>query len=436
MPRLGDFMTEGTVVRLAKSQGDEIGQGEVIAEIETEKLNYDLESVAGGLFHPIVPEGATVAVDGLIGYVLEAGEEAPAASAPSAPAARAQRRGRAPGPRPRAQRAAGGAVRSTPGARRLAANLGVDVSQVSPTGPGGRVVEADVRAFAEQQASQPDVVPSTPGARRLASSLEVDLSQVTPTGPRGRIVEADVQAFSDAQTAAAAPAMPPGLPEPSRSEPLRGMRQGIARHMGDSLRNTAQLSYFVDLDVTEAQRLRRETSQESDTTITMADVLIKACATALGRVPAMNSVLAGGTVHYFDQVNIGVAVALDEGLIVPVLRDVGKLSIQEISTSTRGLAERARAGSLSPDDVVGGTFTISVLGSVDGFTPILNSPQSGILGVGRSVQKPVVNRGEIVVREMMTVSLTADHQVIDGAVAAGFMRRLQAAVERPAALFR
>ena len=435
MPRLGDFMTEGVVVRLARSRGDDVSQGEVIAEIETEKLNYDLESVAGGRFHPVVDEGATVAVDGLIGYVLAEGEEPPVQEAPTAPAARAVSR-RAPQRRQAARRQSGGSVRSTPGARRVAASLGVDISQVTPTGPGGRVVEADVRAFAEAQAAKPDVVPSTPGARRLASSLGVDLSQVTASGPRGRVVEADVRAFAEAQAAEQAPAMPPGLPEPSRSEPLSGMRRSIARHMSDSLRSSAQLSYFLEVDVTEVQRMRREASRDQDTTITLAHVLIKSCAEALRRVPAMNSVLANGTIHYFDQVNVGVAVALDDGLIVPTLRDVGAMSLGQIAAATHEMANKARASELSPDDVVGGTFTISVLGSVDGFTPILNPPQSGILGVGRVVQKPVVSRGEIVVREMLTLSLTADHQVIDGAVAASFMRRLQATVERPARLFR
>ncbi len=437
MPRLGDFMTEGTVISLAKTQGDEVNQGEVIAEIETEKLNYDLESVAGGIFHPVVDAGATVAVDGLIGYVLEAGEDVPSPEIPSTTAtARSARRG-SPGRRPARGRGGGGdTVRSTPGARRLAANLNVDLSRVTPTGPGGRIVEADVRAFDEQQKAAPAVTPSTPGARRLAASLNIDLSQVTPTGPRGRIVETDVRAFADSQAAEQTPAMPPGLPEPSRSEPLSGMRRGIAQHMTESVRSTAQLSYFLEVDVTEAQRLRREASQENDTSISLVHALIKACAEAIRRVPAMNSVLANDTVHYFDQVNMGVAVALDDGLIVPVLRDVGSMDISAIAAATRELADKARANALSPDEVVGGTFTISALGSVDGFTPILNRPQSAILGIGRSVQKPVVARGEIVVREMMTLSLTADHQVIDGAVAANFMRRLQAAVERPAALFR
>ena len=439
-------MTEGVVVRLAKSQGDEVGRGEVIAEIETEKLSYDLEAVAGGRFHPVVDEGATVAVDGLIAYVLDAGEAAPTPADPaSSPSSRASG-ARAPARRPSPARTAGGgdAVRSTPGARRTAARLDVDISQVTPTGPGGRVVEADVRAFAELRDERPAPTPSTPGARRAAAELGVDISQATPTGPRGRVVESDVRAFAAAQASApaeTAPAqsavsdMPPGLPAPARSEPLRGMRQGIARHMSDSLRGTAQLSYFLEVDVTEAQRLRREASRDSDVSITLAHVLIKACAETLKRVPSLNSVLANGVIHYFDQANIGVAVALDDGLIVPVLRNAGGMSVFEIARATRGLVARARAGELSPDEVVGGTFTISMLGTVDGFTPILNSPQSGILGVGRGVEKPVVSRGEVVIREMSTLSLTADHQVIDGATAAAFMRRLQATVERPARLF-
>lgn len=438
-------MTEGVVVRLAKSQGEAVGQGEVIAEIETEKLSYDLEAVAGGRFHPVVDEGATVAVDALIAYVLEEGEAAPSAETPSTPTPSRARADRAPARRQSPARTVtggGAAVRSTPGARRVAASLGVDISQVAPTGPGGRVVESDVRAFAEREKSL-NVVRSTPGARRAAAELGVDISQMDPSDPRGRVVESDVRAFAASRASepestapSAAAEMPPGLPAPARSEPLRGMRQGIARHMSDSLRGTAQLSYFLEVDVTEAQRLRREVSQNSDAVITLAHVLIKACAETLKRVPAVNSVLVNGVVHYFDQANIGVAVALDEGLIVPVLRDAGGMSVFQISRATHDLATRARAGELSPDEVVGGTFTISVLGTVDGFTPILNSPQSGILGVGRSVEKPVASRGEIAIREMITLSLTADHQVIDGAIAAAFLRRLQATVERPARLFR
>ena len=375
-------------MRLAKAQGDNVGQGEVIAEIETEKLNYDLEATEGGVFHPVVDEGATVAVDGLIGYLLAEGEAVPEPPQAQTPSSAGSRAAAIPPPRSRPAAATNG-----------------------------------------------DVVPSTPGARRLAANHEIDLSQVTPSGPRGRIVEADVRAFAEQQQADAAPKLPRGLPEPSESKPLRGMRQTIARHMKDSLANSAQLSYSLELDVTEAQRLRREASQGQDT-ITLADVLMKACAETLKRVGAVNSVLVDGTTHYFDQVNIGLAVALGDGLIVPVIRDVGQLNLQQISEATTDVSAKARDSKLTVNDVVGATFTISVLGTVDVFTPILNPPENGILGVGRSVQKPVVRDGEIVIREMLTVTLTADHQVIDGAIAASFMRRLQATVERPAALFR
>ena len=382
MPRLGDFMTEGIVARWAKPQGGAVSQGELIAEIESEKLNYELEATSDGILHQAVDEGATVGVDDVIGYLLVEGEEpprpqaaTPAAAAPSA----------APTPQRRAPHRAAG-----------------------------------------------DVVPSTPGARRLAANLGVDISQVTPTGPRGRVVDADVRAYHEAQQ----PKAPPGMPEPSKIEPLSGMRRSIAQNMHNSLSRTAQLSYFLEVDVTEAQRMRHEAARESGVSINMASVLIKACAETLKRVPALNSILVDDNVMYFDEVNMGVAVALDDGLIVPVLKGVQDMSVSEIAEGIQGLSERARAGELSSSEISGGTFTISVLGVVDGFTPILNPPQNALLGVGRSVQKPVARRGEIVIREMMTLSLTGDHQVIDGAIAASFFRRLQQLVERPAALFR
>lgn len=384
MPRLGDFMIEGTVASLAKSMGDPVAQGEVIAEIETEKVNYDLEAVDSGFFHPVVEAGATVSVDGLIGYVLAEGEEPPAAAAAQTPATAAP--------------------------------------SATPSAPGRR-----------QAAARGDVVPSTPGARKLASKLGVELSEVTATGPRGRVVEADVRAHAERQRA---PRMPPGLPAPSKSVPLAGMRKAVAEHMLASITTTAQLSYAVEIDVTEAQRLRRDHSRESGLSVTLGHVLMKAAAEALRRVPAINTVLWDGEVLYFDEANIGFAVALDDGLIVPVVRDVSGKTISQLSVEASDLADRARGGRLMPDEVLGGTFTISILGTVDAFTPILNRGQSAILGVGRSLDKPVVRDGEVTVREMMTVSLTADHQVVDGAVAAAFLRRFQQMVERPARLFR
>lgn len=380
MPRLGDFMTEG-VVAWSKASGDQVKQGESLAEIESEKLNYDLEASETGVLHTVAEAGSTAPVDGIIGYILAEGEEPPAAELPkqaaqvSAGAAVTTRTPRAAAP--------GTPVKSTPGARKVAANLGVDISEVPIS--GARVTEADVRAFAEEQ-----------------------------SGPK----------------------LPAGVPTPTSSVEMTGMRKGIAGHMKSSIATTAQLSFFLEVDVTDVQQMRRDASKEADTTITLAHALIKACASAIKRVPAINSILHEGTVHQFDEVNMGFAVALDEGLIVPVIRKVEQKDITQVAVEMDELATKAKDGKLLPDDVVGGTFTISVLGIVDGFTPILNAGQSAILGVGRSVEKPVVRKGEVVVREMLTLSLTVDHQTIDGAVAASFMRRLQQAIERPAPLFK
>ncbi|MCI0440389.1 MAG: 2-oxo acid dehydrogenase subunit E2 [Chloroflexi bacterium] len=391
MPRLGDFMTEGIVNAWKKASGEAVRQGEVIAEIESEKLNYELQAASSGVLHVVVKEGDTAPVDGVIAYLLAEGEAPPSPStprlAPGAPATQPS----APS-RPAAARASGDVVLSTPGARRLAANLGVDISQVTPTGPRGRVVEDDVRDYAERQRQAP--------ARPQTSEA------------------------------------PPGYPTPSKVVPLSGIRRAIASHMKGSISSTAQLSFFLEADVTEAQRLRREASREKGVTIGLPHVLIKACAEALKRHPALNTVLHDGSILYFDEINIGVAVALGEGLIVPVVRNAGEMDIAQLAASADDFAARARDGKLSPGDTLGGTFTISVLGSVDGFTPILSAGQSALLGAGRSLQKPVVQDSEIVVREMMTLSLTVDHQVIDGAVAASFIRRLQQLIERPAQLFR
>ena len=385
MPKLGQIMVEGVVNKWHKAAGEVVVEGEVIAEIETEKLNYDLEATAGGVFHPVAPEGAVVAVDEVMGYVLDENESPPEVLVPETPVKTS-----APAPllKPNAPEKTGGEVRSSPGARKLAAHLGIDIAQITPTGPRGRVVEADVRLHADLQ---------SPGT-------------ITPS-------------------------IPPGL-EPSETVPIAGMRKSIAGHMKSSLADTAQLTFSLEVDVTEAQRLRRENSRSGEVNLTIGSVFIKACAQTLKRHPEHNTLLVDGNILYFNDVNIGMAVSVPDGLIVPVVQHADKKSILEIAVQAQELAEKARDGKILPDHLLGGTFTISVLGSVDAFTPILNSGQSAILGVGRSLEKPVVKKGEVVVREMMTVSLTVDHQVIDGAAAAGFLRRLQQAIERPAALFK
>ena len=381
MPRLGDFMTEGIVTRFTKTAGDSVTQGEVIAEIETEKVNYDLEATNSGVFHPVVDQGDTVLVDDVMGYLLEEGELPP------------------------------------------------KVEKTTDKDAANENITSAPRRSRETNSNRKGAaVPSTPGARKLAAKLGIDLEKVVPTGPRGRVVEADVKALAEVPVNSK-PQTPQGLPRPISETPLQGMRKSIAANMRNSLADTAQLSYFLEVDVTEAQNLRREQG------LGMAEFLIKATSEALIRVPTLNSVLVGDSILKFDRVNMAFAVALDDGLVVPVIRESNSKSIQEISKEVKSLSEAAKNSDLGPDDFMGGTFTISILGSVDGFTPILNQAQVGLLGVGRSLQKPVVRDGEVVVREMMTLSLTGDHQVVDGAVAASFFRRLQRLIESPAKLF-
>lgn len=391
MPKLGMVMTEGTIAKWSKQPNEAVSQGDVIAEIETEKINYDLEATEDGIFHPIVSEGDVVQVDGLLGYLLKEGEDVPATPPPapietdSAPRESKSRRDRTS---KSSSRSTSGTVKSTPGARRLASKLGIDISDVSSSGPGGRVVEDDVR-------------------NHTTSSTSETTSK-----------------------------LPPGLPETSQSVAMSGIRKSIADNMLSSITSTAQLTFMLEVDVTEAQKQRKSYSTDTGTNLGMLHVLIKACSETLKRHPELNTILNNGNILYFDEINIGFAVALKEGLIVPVIRQVNDKNISEISNEARELVENSKDGKVLPDSLVGATFTISVLGTVDGFTPILNTGQSAILGVGRSVEKPVVKEGEIVAREMMTVSLTVDHQVIDGAVAASFLRRFQQTVERPSAIFK
>ena len=392
MPKLGMVMTEGTVSKWTKGAGEDVSQGEVIAEIETEKINYELEATGDGVLHQVVLEGAVVAVNGLMGYLLGEGENPPedrrqtgTVTADAAPSATAARRA---GP----ARSVGGSVPSTPGARKLAARLGIDLTEITPTGPRGRVVEADVRKFAEAGAS-----PAEPADRPPAVSLS-------------------------------------GLPEPAKVDQMSGMRKGIADHMRASIQSTAQLTFTLEVPVTELQRKRKNWSRVNRTPVTNTHVYAKACAQVLADLPILNTVLADGKIHFFDRIDIGVAVALGEGLIVPVLRDVANTPLADIARQTSDLTKRAQSGQLSPDEVAGGTFTISVLGTVDTFTPILNRGQSAILGVGATRRKPVVEGGEIVIGDVCTFSLTVDHQTVDGAVAADFMARFSELIQDPTPL--
>lgn len=269
-------------------------------------------------------------------------------------------------------------------------------------------------------------------ARKLAVELKVDLEKVVGTGPGGRVTREDVERAAAAPPAAAkptpapvskpAPAAPAPARPPSGMVPFRGMRKIIAERMHQSLQQAAQLTITTEADVTAAVEFKTRASAELEFTYT--DLMIQAVARALKRHPRLNARLTDAGIALLDEIHVGMAVALDEGLIVPVIRNADRKTLAEIGAETKVMGEKARTGQLKLEDVSGGTFTISNLGTygVDAFTPIINLGETAILGVGRIVEKPAVHRSEITRRSMMTLSLTIDHRLIDGAPAAVFLQ--------------
>lgn len=443
MPKLGMAMTEGAVVKWAKRDGETVNKGEPLVVVMSKKISYQIEAPATGIVRHVAQEKETRPVGAVIGYILAPGEAMPEvvpppAAAPVTAAPRAPTGG-APAPAPAAPPSeAAPFVLASPAARRLAKELGIDLAQVRGSGPEGRITEADVQRAAEERAKgaappapAPAEVLASPMARTLAREHGIDLAQVKGTGAGGRITEKDVLAFIEARKVAAPPVAAP----PARAIPFVGMRQMIAQRMSESLQSMAQVTLMTEADVTETVRLRERLKQRYDLSYT--DIIVKAVAVALKEHPLLNATLVGEEIQLLPEIHIGVAVALEDGLIVPVVRDADKKTLQEIAQETRRLAEGARAGTLTVDEVTGSTFTITNLGmyGVDGFTPIINPPEVAILGVGRIVEKPAIYRDEIAKRAMLTLSLTFDHRLVDGAPAAAFLDRVRELLETPGLIF-
>ena len=380
MPKFGLTMTEGTIQQWFKAEGDVIAAGEALFEVETEKVLYEIEVPADGTVAKLLyPVEAVVGVGLPVAVLAEADEEVAEIAARYATGAQA-----APPPTATAQ------------------------------------PEAAPAAESAASAERPKRVPVTPAARKLAKEHDIDLDRVTGSGPRGRITREDVQKIIDGGGQSAPGATP--APPADETQPLRGMRKVIAERMHQSLQGSAQLTITSEVDVSQLIDRRQAVRQEFGVTYT--DFIVQACAHALRQHPRMNATLEDGTLRLNRGIHVGLAVALDEGLIVPVIRDTDRKSLEEVAGEAKTLAEKARAGQLTLEDVSGGTFTVSNLGmyGVDAFTPILNTPQTGILGVGRIVEKPALYRGEIAKRSTMVLSLTFDHRVIDGAPAGAFLQ--------------
>jgi pyruvate dehydrogenase E2 component (dihydrolipoamide acetyltransferase) len=445
MPQLGVTMTEATLLRWLKAPGDHVEPGEALAEIETDKLNAEVTAAAAGVIRTIVAgEGTVVPVAGLLAVIGRPDEPESAITALVGGRAQHAARKAAAAEEPLPPAGEASTVRATPLAKRLATDRRVDLAAVRGSGPGGRITEADVRASAAPggvagaalaRAGGEAFVRASPLARRLAREHGIALGAIAGSGPDGRVLERDVLTATAGETNAVQAAVPPRL----QTIKVAGMRRRIAERMLDSVHSMAQLTLLMEVDATALVELRGHLLPAARVyghrPPTYTDMLVHLVSRVLPAHPLLNSSLLGDgdaqEIACWADVNIGVAVALEQGLVVPVVRNADHKALDAISAELAAVVERARSHTLTTDDLQGGTFTLTNLGAleVDGFTPIINPPQCAILGIGRIVAKPAVVQGEIVARQLMTLSLAFDHRIVDGAPAAAFLRAVKRAIE-------
>ncbi|WP_017625841.1 dihydrolipoamide acetyltransferase family protein [Nocardiopsis chromatogenes] len=416
MPRLSDTMEEGVISSWAKNVGDKVASGDVLVEIETDKAVMEYEAYEDGyLVKQFVSAGDTVPIGAVIGFIGETPDAeapepggAPAAPAAESAAAPAEEKpaGEKPAEAPAAEAPAAGAEgparpRTSPLARRLAKEYGLDIDAIEGTGPKGRIVRADVEAARDRAAS---------GAPAPAA----------------------------AAPAAAAPAAQAGSDDLRGSEELKvsQMRKTIARRMVESKQQAPHFYLRRTIDAEPLKAFRAQINEQlADTGVKVSfnDLIVKAAATTLSAHPEVNRSWEDGRLLQHHRVNVGVAVAIDEGLVVPVLHDTDKATLSDISTRTRELAGKARDGKLKPQEMSGGTFSVSNLGmfGIDSFSAVINGPESAILAVGAMKPTPVVHDGEVAVRNTIALELSVDHRAVDGAVGAAFLKDLAEVLESP-----
>lgn len=440
MPKQGLLMEEGTITKWLAKEGEQTTEGAPLFEMETDKLTITMDSTATGTVLKILhPEGDTVPITQPIAIVGQPGEDisgllggeapaaAPAAAAPEAPTAEA-----APAPQPVVEHAPGERVFSSPRARLRAEENGVDIAAVPGSGPDGLVVERDVQNYI---ANQPTVTPLAANQARIQG---IDLSGLTGTGPNGKITTEDLHIASAAvEPAPAAEPIPGQLTRGTRTEAMSGMRKAISRNMLTSKSTNAQTNHRMVVDMTAAVALRRQ-YKALGIKISYNDIIVRACAKALQDFPIVNASVDGSDIVYHDYVNIGTAVSVPGGLIVPVIRDADIIGLTGIAAKSAELIEKAREGRLTEADYHGGTFTVSSLGmfDLDDFVAIINPPESAILAVGKIAKTPVVvtdDEGEVqvVIKSMCALCLSYDHRIIDGAEAAKFLQKLKSYLQNP-----
>lgn len=398
MPKMGDAMEEGTLVRWLKQEGDVVKEGEPIAEIATDKATIEIEAPGSGILKGIrVAEGAVVPINTPLAYIVAEGE-------------------------------------SVPG------------DQAAPAPPPAAAKEAPAPATSPAAVSQPvstdgDRVKASPLARKIAREHGIDLRLIQGTGPQGRIVERDVLAYLEAQKAVPTPPPAPAptpAPAPAvagRAEPLSRLRQITAQRTTEAKQTIPHFYLTMEIDMEEALALRAKLNQADESLkVSVNDMVVKACAVALEKFPMVNASFQNNQLVYPDGIHVGIAIAVDEGLLVGVVRHCEQKSLRRIAQEAQALVQKAREGKLMPDEMTGNTFTVSNLGmfGIDEFSAIINPPASAILAVGAVKKVPVVaDDGSIVARSRMRVTLSCDHRVFDGATGARFLQELKRVLENP-----
>jgi pyruvate dehydrogenase E2 component (dihydrolipoamide acetyltransferase) len=436
MPKFGQMTEESAIVEWRKKEGDKIAKGDILFTVETDKSVMDVESFEEGtLLKIVVQPGVNVPVQSTVAFLGKPGEPIPAATA-SAPAPKAAEANRtvsattpsaaspaiaprtvepaASSPAVHAARADAPApafLRISPRAAALARNCVIDPARIRGTGPGGRVVEKDVRSYLDAKGYSK--VRISPSAKQLAAKEKLDILAVQGTGDSGRISVADIQQ---------------ALAE--RPKPMSKMRQIIAQRLSQSVVTAPHFFVTVEVDMTDLVQFRAQL-KEKGAPYTVTDFISQAVVLTLKEFPEVNSSTDGKTTRWNSRAHLGLAVSLEQGLVVPVIRNADELTLAEINARSKELAEKARTGKLGPDEMTGSTFTISNMGmlGVENFTAIINTGEAAILAVSSTVKRPVVRDDKIVIRSIMKITLSSDHRLIDGAMAARFVNAVKQKLE-------
>ena len=439
MEALSPTMEEGRVVEWKKQEGEAVAVGDVLAEVETDKAVMELVArAAGTMLKHVVPAGATVPVSELVAVIGEPGESVEAPSGPNGgkPAAKPE------GPKPEGPKAESPKAAPAKAAAPPAATSDAAAQATQPTADQDNRPTSMPPAPPAAAAAESGRVKASPLARKIAADRGLSLQGVAGSGPQGRIVQRDLAGISAAAAVAApaAPQVPVFHPvpagQPFADVPLSQIRKTIAKRLGQSLGPVPTFYLTIEADMERVSEAREALNGLGEGKVSFNDITIKAVALALRQHPACNAWWQDDHIRYWNEVHVAMAVAIEDGLITPVIRHADQKSLRQIAVETKDLATRARTRRLTPEEYTGGTFSISNLGMLDieEFTAIINPPEAGIIAIGRIAGKPVVHEGAVVVRKRMRLTMSCDHRVIDGATGAQFLRTLKGMLENPLAL--